>query len=55
LRIGLFDYDHLLALDNFGFHLLLLVRLQIAVVLGFLAHALHGIHHIGLLRQESVA
>jgi hypothetical protein len=55
LWISLFDHDHTLALDDFGFHLLLLGRFQIAGVLGFLAHALHGIHHITLLCQERVA
>jgi hypothetical protein len=54
LWISLFDHDHTLALDDFGFDLLLFGRFQIAVVLGLLAHALHGIHYIGLLRQECV-
>jgi len=29
--------------------------LQIALVLGFFSHALHGIHHVLLLSQEGVA
>jgi hypothetical protein len=33
----------------------LLGRFQIASILGLLAHALHGIHHIALLRQKRVA
>ena len=55
MRIGLFDDDHALVFDDFGFHLLLLGGFQIALFLGLLAHALHGIHHIALLRQECVA
>ena len=30
-------------------------RLQIALILGFLAHALHGIHDVALLRQKRIA
>jgi hypothetical protein len=55
LRICLFDHDHALVLDDFGFHLLLFGRFQVALVLGFLAHALDGIHQIALLGQECVA
>ena len=55
LRIGLFDDNHALALDDSRFHLLLFGRLQSAFVLGLLAHALHRIHNIALLRQEGVA
>jgi len=55
LWIGLFDHDHGLAFDDLGFHLLLLVRFQVAFILSLLAHALHGIHHVALLRQERVA
>src|SRR6201993_820120 len=55
LWIRLLDHDHTLALDDLGFHLLLLGRFQIAGVLCLLAHALHGIHHVALLRQERVA
>jgi hypothetical protein len=55
LRIRLFDYDHTLAFDNLRLYFLLLVRFQVAVALGLLAHALHGVHHIALLRKEGVA
>ena len=55
LRIRLLDHDHTLVLDGLGFHLLLLSRLQIALILGFLAHALHGIHDVALLRQKRIA
>src|SRR5262249_28664838 len=55
LRIGLFDHDHLLAFDDFGFHFLLLVGFQIAFVLGLLAHALHRIHQVALLCQKCIA
>jgi hypothetical protein len=55
LWVGLLDHDHTLALDDFGFHLLLLGRFQIAVVLCLLAHSLDSIHDIALLRQERVA
>jgi len=49
LRVGLLDDDYALALDNLGFHPLLFGRFQVAGVLGFLSHALHSIHDIGLL------
>jgi hypothetical protein len=49
------DHDHTLILNDLGFYLLLLGRFQIAGVLCLLAHALHGIHHIALLRQKRVA
>jgi hypothetical protein len=55
LWVGLLDHDHTLALDDFGFHLLLLGRFQIAGVLCLFAHSLDGIHDIALLRQERVA
>src|SRR5277367_6500785 len=55
LRIGLFDDNYTLALNDFGFHLLLLGRFQIASILSLFAHALNGIHHVVLLRQERVA
>ncbi len=55
LRISRFDYDDALTLDDCRLHLLLLVGFQIALILGFLAHPLNGIHHITLLRQKSVA
>src|SRR5208337_3738800 len=49
---GLLNHDHLFALDNLGFNLLLFRRFQVAGVLGFLSHALHCIHHIVLLRKK---
>jgi hypothetical protein len=55
LWVGLLDHDHTFVLNDLGFDLLLLGRFQIPLVLGFFAHALHGIHYIALLRQESVA
>jgi hypothetical protein len=55
LWISLLDHDHTLALDDLRFHLLLLGRFQIAVVLCLLAHSLDGIHDIALLCQERVA
>jgi hypothetical protein len=55
LGIGLLDHDYTLVLDGLGFHLLLFSRLQIALILGFLAHALHGIHDVALLRQKRIA
>ena len=51
----MFDHNHTLVLDDLGFHLLLLGGFQIAVLLSLFAHALHGIHHIALLRQKRVA
>jgi hypothetical protein len=51
----LFDYYHALVLDDLSFHLLLLSRLQIALILSFLPHALNGIHDLALLRQERIA
>jgi hypothetical protein len=55
LRTRLFYYDYAFAFDNLGFHLLLLIRFQVALVLGLLAHALHSFHHIVLLSQKRVA
>jgi hypothetical protein len=55
LGVRLLDDDHRLTFYHLGFHLLLLVRLQIAGVLGLLAHALHSLHHVVLLREEGVA
>ena len=36
-------------------HLLLLGRLEVARILRLPAHPLHGVHHVGLLREEGVA
>ena len=55
LRIGLLDDDHLFVFDHLGFHLLLLGGFQVPRALGLLAHALHRIHHIALLRQKSIS
>jgi hypothetical protein len=54
LWICLLDHDHGLALDDFGVNFLLFGRLQGSLVLSFLAHALHGVHHIALLREEGI-
>jgi len=54
LRIGLFDHDDTLVLDNFRFHLLLLGRFQVAFVHCLFAHALHSVHYVALLRKERV-
>jgi hypothetical protein len=48
------DYDYTLVIDRLLFDLLLLSRLQIALGLGLLAHALYGRHHIALLREKSI-
>jgi hypothetical protein len=53
-RTGLLDNDDLLALDCLDFDLLLLGRLQVALVLSDFAHMLHGSHYIVLLREERV-
>ena len=55
LRIRLLNHDHLFALDNLGFNLLLFRGLQVAGVLGFLSHALHCVHHIVLLRKKGIS
>ena len=48
------DHDHAFVFDDFGFHLLLFGRFQVAFVLSLLAHALHGIHDIALLREKCI-
>jgi len=55
LRTRRLDDDYALVIDRFRLHLLLLGRLQIALVLGLLPHALHGRHHVTLLREEGIA
>jgi hypothetical protein len=52
--ICLLNHDHALGFDNFGLNFLLFGCLQAPLVLSFLAHALHGIHHIALLREEGI-
>ena len=42
-------------LDNLSRDLLLLGGLQVSRVGGLLSHALHGVHHIALLREEGIA
>ena len=53
-RIGLFNDNDLLRFDDFRLNFLLFRGFQVAVVLGFLAHALDGVHHVRLLSQERV-
>lgn len=53
--ISLLDQYHSLALHDFGLDFLLLSRLQVAFVFCFFSHALHGLHHITLLRKKRVA
>jgi len=55
LGIGLLDDDRALILDHLCLDLLLLVTAEVSLVLGFLAHALDGFHHVVLLRKEGVA
>jgi hypothetical protein len=54
LRISLFDDNDLFRFDYFRFYFLLFARFQVAGILCLLSHALHCIHHIRLLRQESI-
>jgi hypothetical protein len=55
LGVRLLNDDHLFALHGLRFNFHLLVRFQIALFLGLLAHALHRVHDVALLREESVA
>ena len=55
LWTGLFDDNDALAFHHPGLYGLLLVGLQGSLSLCFRAHSLYGIHHIGLLCEESVA
>jgi hypothetical protein len=55
LGARLLNNDHLFALHGLRFNFHLFVRFQIALFLGLFAHALHRIHHVALLCQESVA
>jgi hypothetical protein len=54
LWTGLFDDDNLLTLDDLGFHFLLFGGFQIPCILSFLAHSLHGVHDVALLRKKSI-
>ena len=49
------NHDDILVLNNCGFNLLLFVRREGALFLGFGAHTLNRIHHVALLRQESIS
>jgi hypothetical protein len=55
LGVSLFDYDHLFIFHRLGFYLQLLAGLQVALLLGLRAHALHGIHYVGLLGQNGIS
>jgi hypothetical protein len=55
LRIRRLDNDYAFAFDHLRFDLLLLGSFQLAFVLRLLAHALHRVHHIGLLSKECIA
>jgi hypothetical protein len=55
LRIRRFDDDNALLFDHFRFYDLLRSSLERSFFLGFSAHALNRIHHVGLLRQKGVA
>jgi len=50
----LLDDDYALAVDGRVFDLLLLGCFESAFLLGLLAHALDGIHHVTRLRKECV-
>ena len=54
-RIGRLDHNHALVFYHSCINRLLLSSLQSALVLRLPAHALNGIHHLALLRQEGVA
>jgi hypothetical protein len=51
---GLFNDDDRFVFYNLGFYLHLLIGLEISRVFRFRPHALHGLHHVTLLRQEGV-
>jgi hypothetical protein len=51
----LFDDNYAFVFDDPGFHLLLFGGSQSTLVLRLLAHALHGIHNVALLREKGVA
>ena len=54
LRTRRLDDDYALVIDRLRLHLLLLRRLQIALVLSLPPHALHGRHHLALLREKGI-
>jgi hypothetical protein len=49
IGLGLLDHDHAFVLDDLCFYFHLLVGFQVALLLGLRAHALHSVHHVGLL------
>jgi hypothetical protein len=51
----LLNDNHALLLNYFGFHLDLLVGAQFPGCRRLAAHALNGVHHLGLLREKGVA
>jgi hypothetical protein len=51
---GLLHQDDLFASLGLSLHLLLLRRFKSAFALGFRAHALHRVHHLGFLSQKGV-
>ena len=55
LRISLLDHDNGFVFHYLGLHFLLLGGFQRSFILCLLAHALHCIHDIALLRQERIA
>jgi hypothetical protein len=55
LWVRLFDDDHLLVFHYLRFDLHLLGGFQISLFLSLRAHALHSIHHVGLLGQNSIS
>ncbi len=55
LRIGLLDDDDLFRFHSFHFYFLLFTRFQVAGPLSLLAHALHCLHDVALLRQKCIA
>jgi hypothetical protein len=54
LRLGLLDDDYALAFHNLSFDLHLLAGFQVSLLLSLPAHALHSIHHVGLLGQDCI-
>src|SRR4029077_16853836 len=55
LWIRLLDHDHALGFHDLRLYDLLLVGFQVALLLCLLAHPLHRVHHVLLLRQECIA
>jgi hypothetical protein len=55
LGVSLLDYDHLFIFHYLRLDFHLVAGFQIPLLLGFRAHALHGIHYVGLLGQNSIS